>query len=185
SGEKTWEVEYDIYGKIRKLAKGVASDCPFRYQGQYEDEEIGLYYNRFRYYSPDTGVYISQDPIGIESTNPNIYAYVHDSNSFIDPLGLKELYALLAKEDGWYPVMEWGKKEPIGEMFLKKGELWKLGETKNPSRRYTRKWLKKMNLDKVATHNGPKKLMQMLEGMKLKGYLAWKGFLPPGNKACH
>jgi hypothetical protein len=26
--------------------------CPFRYQGQYEDAETGLYYNRFRYYSP-------------------------------------------------------------------------------------------------------------------------------------
>ncbi|WP_452220006.1 RHS repeat domain-containing protein, partial [Lacinutrix salivirga] len=77
SGEKTWEVEYDIYGKIRKLAKGVASDCPFRYQGQYEDEEIGLYYNRFRYYSPDIGVYISQDPIGLEGGMPNIYSYTH------------------------------------------------------------------------------------------------------------
>ncbi|MCL5247603.1 hypothetical protein M4I21_17420 [Cellulophaga sp. 20_2_10] len=98
---------------------------------------------------------------------------------------MKELYALLAQKDGWYPVMEWGKKNPIGEMFLKEGELWKLGETKNPTRRYTKKWLDKMNLDKVAVHNGPKKLMQMLEAMKLKGYLAWKGFLPPGNKAFH
>ncbi|WP_452219465.1 DUF6531 domain-containing protein [Lacinutrix salivirga] len=88
SGEKTWEAEYDIYGKIRKLAKGVASDCPFRYQGQYEDEEIGLYYNRFRYYAAEEGVYISQDPIGLAGNNPNIYAYTKDSNSFIDPYGL-------------------------------------------------------------------------------------------------
>ena len=36
---------------------------PFRYQGQYEDIETGLYYNRFRYYSPESGTYISQDPI--------------------------------------------------------------------------------------------------------------------------
>ncbi len=35
---------------------------PFRYQGQYEDEETGLYYNRNRYYSPEEGVYICQDP---------------------------------------------------------------------------------------------------------------------------
>lgn len=151
----------------------------------YFDEETELCYNRYRYYNPDSGSYISQDPLGIESTNPNIYSYVHDSNTFIDPFGLKELYALLAKKDGWYPVMEYGKKNPIGEMYLKKGELWKLGETKNPKTRYTQKWLRKMNLQKVTTHNGPKKLMQMLEGMKLKGYLAWKGFLPPGNKACH
>jgi RHS family protein len=41
------------------------NDCPFRYQGQYEDSETGLYYNRFRYYDPSTGAYISQDPIGL------------------------------------------------------------------------------------------------------------------------
>lgn len=86
-GEKTWEVEYDIYGKVRKLAKGSLNDCPFRYQGQYEDVETGLYYNRFRYYSADEGVYLSQDPIRLESGEPNFYSYVRDSNSEIDPFG--------------------------------------------------------------------------------------------------
>ena len=38
-------------------------DCPFRYQGQYENKETGLYYNRFRYYDSSTGGYISKDPI--------------------------------------------------------------------------------------------------------------------------
>ncbi|WFO18194.1 hypothetical protein M601_019135 [Cellulophaga baltica 4] len=86
----------------------------------------------------------------------------------------------MAKKDGWYPVMEWGKKQPIGEMFLKKGDLWKIGETKNPLTRYSGKWL-----DKVPINKGAKKALQALERMKLKSYLAWKGFLPPGNKACH
>ncbi|TDH23956.1 RHS repeat-associated core domain-containing protein [Segetibacter sp. 3557_3] len=40
-----------------------SSACLFRDQGQYEDQETGLYYNRFRYYSPDEGIYLSQDPI--------------------------------------------------------------------------------------------------------------------------
>ena len=31
------------------------SFIPFMYQGQYEDIETGLYYNRFRYYEPNTG----------------------------------------------------------------------------------------------------------------------------------
>ena len=35
-----------------------------RFQGQYYDEETGLHYNRFRYYDPDIGRFISQDPIG-------------------------------------------------------------------------------------------------------------------------
>ncbi|HED33686.1 MAG TPA: RHS repeat-associated core domain-containing protein, partial [Gammaproteobacteria bacterium] len=36
-----------------------------RFQGQYFDEESGLHYNRHRYYNPDTGQFISQDPIGL------------------------------------------------------------------------------------------------------------------------
>ncbi|WP_425605024.1 RHS repeat-associated core domain-containing protein [Bombiscardovia apis] len=32
---------------------------------QYSDDESGLHYNRFRYYDPDTGQYISPDPIGL------------------------------------------------------------------------------------------------------------------------
>ncbi|MFD2726303.1 DUF6531 domain-containing protein [Hyunsoonleella rubra] len=89
-GEKTWEAEYDIYGKIRKLAKGALGDCPFRYQGQYEDVETGLYYNRFRYYSADYGIYISKDPIGLHGNNPNLYSYTKDTNSRVDLLGLSD-----------------------------------------------------------------------------------------------
>ncbi|MEN7547373.1 RHS repeat-associated core domain-containing protein [Rapidithrix thailandica] len=54
-----WEVEYDIYGNIRSQTKGAAHFIPFRNQGQYEDVETGLYYNRFRYYDGNSGMYIS------------------------------------------------------------------------------------------------------------------------------
>ncbi|MEN7551950.1 RHS repeat-associated core domain-containing protein [Rapidithrix thailandica] len=87
-GNLVWQVELNIYGKIRTLVKGSAQDCPFRYQRQYEDAETGLYYNRFRYYSPESGTYISQDPIGLAGNNPNIYAYTKDSNVWIDIFGL-------------------------------------------------------------------------------------------------
>ncbi|WP_025004878.1 RHS repeat domain-containing protein [Porphyromonas macacae] len=60
-GDKIWKRELDIYGKARE---GDCSFIPFLFQGQYFDEETDLCYNRFRYYSPDTGSYISQDPIG-------------------------------------------------------------------------------------------------------------------------
>ncbi|WP_255451573.1 RHS repeat-associated core domain-containing protein [Cellulophaga sp. L1A9] len=82
-------------GKVRKLVTGSLADCPFRYQGQYEDVETGLYYNRFRYYAPDEGVYISQDPIGLAGNNPNFYAYTFDSNSQIDPFGLIIIFRAL------------------------------------------------------------------------------------------
>ncbi|PQL93813.1 RHS repeat-associated core domain-containing protein [Apibacter adventoris] len=73
---------------------------PFRYQGQYEDEETRLYYNRFRYYSPDSGMYISQDPIGLAG-NLNLYAYVHDSNTQVDPFGLTGTY-MFTDGKRWY-----------------------------------------------------------------------------------
>ncbi|MCL5247590.1 RHS repeat-associated core domain-containing protein [Cellulophaga sp. 20_2_10] len=58
-------------------------------------------YNRFRYYSPDTGTYISQDPIGLASGEPNFYAYVRDSNSWTDPFGLTGIvYLRTWVEDG-------------------------------------------------------------------------------------
>ncbi|WP_414153767.1 RHS repeat-associated core domain-containing protein [Proteus alimentorum] len=41
------------------------TECHFRFAGQYEDKESGLYYNRFRYYDKDTGQYISPDPYRI------------------------------------------------------------------------------------------------------------------------
>uniref|UniRef100_UPI00261CE0E9 RHS repeat domain-containing protein n=1 Tax=uncultured Maribacter sp. TaxID=431308 RepID=UPI00261CE0E9 len=88
TGEKVWDCTLDIYGKIKTL-EGDKCFIPFRYQGQYEDEETGLYYNRFRYYSPDTGTYISQDPIGLSGGN-KLYSYTNDVNQFIDPLGLSK-----------------------------------------------------------------------------------------------
>ncbi len=89
TGNQVWERELDIYGKLRK---GDKDFCPFLYQGQYYDEEVKLAYNRFRYYSPDTGMYISQDPIGLNGNNANFYAYTKDSNIWIDLFGLTGTY---------------------------------------------------------------------------------------------
>lgn len=87
-GQLVWNAEYDIYGKLMNL-KGEKSFVPFRQLGQYEDEELGgLYYNRFRYYDPETGGYISQDPIKTGSGELNFYTYVANSNGMFDPLGL-------------------------------------------------------------------------------------------------
>ena len=86
-GQAVWKCELNSYGKVRNYQGDTKTDCPFRYQGQYEDAETGLYYNRFRYYSPDEGVYISQDPIRLLGGN-NLYGYINDTNSYIDILGL-------------------------------------------------------------------------------------------------
>jgi len=85
-GTQTWSCELSSYGEVRNIT-GTRGDCPFRYQGQYEDVETGLYYNRFRYYDPKDGVYVSQDPIGLAG-GMNVHLYVKDTNSYIDIFGL-------------------------------------------------------------------------------------------------
>lgn len=47
-----------------------------------------MYYNRFRYYSPESGIYISQDPIKLAGNNQSLYAYVPNTNIEIDVYGL-------------------------------------------------------------------------------------------------
>ena len=58
-----------------------------RFQGQQVDEESGLHYNRHRYYDPDTGRFISKDPIGLAG-GINVYQYAPNPIRWIDPLGL-------------------------------------------------------------------------------------------------
>ena len=45
---------------------------PFRLQNQYADLETGLHYNFFRYYKPDTGQFVNQDPIGLSGGDNRI-----------------------------------------------------------------------------------------------------------------
>lgn len=58
-----------------------------RFQGQYFDAETGLHYNRFRYYDPDIGRFVAQDPIGLLG-GKNIYLYAPNPVHWVDPLGL-------------------------------------------------------------------------------------------------
>lgn len=85
SGELAWRGRLDVYGAAETSVARTA--CPWRWPGQYADDETGLSYNRFRYYDPAAGRYISQDPIGLRG-GLRAYAYTHDPLTWIDPLGL-------------------------------------------------------------------------------------------------
>ena len=88
-GNVVWQADYDIYGDLRNI-KGIRDFIPFRQLGQYEDDETRLYYNRFRYYDPRIGNYISQDPIRLAGNNPTLYGYVGDLNKYVDVWGLSD-----------------------------------------------------------------------------------------------
>ncbi|WP_345942737.1 RHS repeat-associated core domain-containing protein [Streptomyces sp. SID486] len=62
-------------------------DCPLRFPGQYVDPETGLHYNVFRYFDPETGSFVSADPLGLDPY-PNPYAYGPNPFTWLDPLGL-------------------------------------------------------------------------------------------------
>jgi RHS repeat-associated protein len=60
------------------------------FPGQYYDQETGLHYNYFRYYDPETGRYITSDPIGLEG-GVNTYSYVNNRPTIkFDLFGLIE-----------------------------------------------------------------------------------------------
>ena len=90
AGAVVWAAGLTSWGDVFREERDprVALDCPIRFQGQYYDSETDLCYNRFRYYSPADGEYLSADPIGLAGSNPTLYAYVRNVNLWIDPFGL-------------------------------------------------------------------------------------------------
>ncbi|WP_437715671.1 DUF6531 domain-containing protein [Sorangium sp. So ce448] len=84
-GEVAWEGSFDSYGRAEIARDDTA--CPWRWPGQYEDDETGLHYNRFRYYDPSAGQYISRDPVGLLG-GMNLFAYPLNPTRLSDPLGL-------------------------------------------------------------------------------------------------
>ncbi|MDZ9887993.1 RHS repeat-associated core domain-containing protein, partial [Escherichia coli] len=63
------------------------ADPGLLYAGQWQDTESGLCYNRFRYYEPETGMYLVSDPLGLQG-GEQTYRYVPNPCGYIDPLGL-------------------------------------------------------------------------------------------------
>lgn len=85
-GDVLWAGDYSAFGNLLR-ARSADFDNPFRFQGQWFDDETGLHYNRFRYYDPQTGRYLSPDPIRLAG-GMSAYAYAGDPLTWVDPLGL-------------------------------------------------------------------------------------------------
>jgi len=81
---------YDPFGQILGQQETIAQ--PFKYVGQYGvmAEPNGLYYMRARYYDPNVGRFICEDPLGFAGGDVNLFAYVqNDPINKIDPFGLQ------------------------------------------------------------------------------------------------
>ena len=106
NGAITSSTTYDSFGNaIPKQAAGSAASSAgnaasstgsavpniatsYRYTGREYDEDTGLYYYRNRWYDPEIGRFISEDPIGFAGGDINLYGYVGNNPlSFTDPSG--------------------------------------------------------------------------------------------------
>jgi len=120
AGTVVWHAAYLPFGRAQILTGTIT--CNLRFPGQYFDEETGLHYNFHRYYNPDTGRYLTADPIGLAG-GINLYAYVqNDPVNFVDPWGLTASCPLLESQirhTGWRdyaPAGDW--RHRVGEIIF-------------------------------------------------------------------
>lgn len=91
-GEVVNHITYDSFGQITSETN---ADVNFRFgfTGRDVDEETDLYYYRARYYDPEVGQFISEDPIGFSAGDANLRRYVDNSPlNGVDPSGNETLW---------------------------------------------------------------------------------------------
>lgn len=96
AGQRLWVENSSAFGLMQPSEQGrpqngfdgTAFRQNLRFQGQYFDIETGISYNRYRYYDPQAGRFLSKDPIGLlGGTNKAVYPA--NPASFTDALGLQ------------------------------------------------------------------------------------------------
>jgi RHS repeat-associated protein len=95
-GRALWLARHGAWGEAEVLAAR-SFDNPLRLQGQYHDDETGLHYNRYRYFDPTAGQFVSLDPIRLLG-GLALYQYAADAFTWIDPLGLAGCKGSMTKE---------------------------------------------------------------------------------------
>jgi RHS repeat-associated protein len=85
-GHIAWSASSTTWGVVtRQHAHAITN--PLRFQGQYFDTETALHYNRYRYYDPQSGQFVGQDPLRLMG-GLNIYLYAVNPTGWADPTGL-------------------------------------------------------------------------------------------------
>ncbi len=114
AGLVTWAATYHAWGKVREEYDPHGVGQTIRFQGQHLDPETGLHYNRFRYYDPTLGQYVTQDPVGLAGgLNKNSYA-ANNTLGFTDPLGLTQADIDNAFSTAKSMTPEWNHPTSIG-----------------------------------------------------------------------
>ncbi len=86
-GEVVNRYRYAAFGGIREAEEAIPN--PYGFTGREPDPATGLMYYRARYFDPEIGRFISEDPLGRRAGDPNVYRYVgNDPQNLRDPSGL-------------------------------------------------------------------------------------------------
>jgi RHS repeat-associated protein len=105
-GNITSETHYNSSGSTVTSGQTGYIDEAFAYTGRLFDKTTGLQNNLNRWYSPSVGRWMSEDPVGFEAGDANLYRYVGNSpTNYNDPEGF---YA-------WWPPSKWWPWGPKSE----------------------------------------------------------------------
>jgi RHS repeat-associated protein len=90
TGAIAQRIDYDSFGNV--LVDTNPGFQPFGFAGGFYDPETGLVRFGFRDYDPETGRWTSQDPVGFNGNDSNLYRYANNN-----PINLKDVSGL----SGW------------------------------------------------------------------------------------
>ena len=115
------------YGPYGETVSHTGQDFDYRFSTKPYNEVLNTYRFAYREYAPDTGRWLSQDPI-FERGGYNLYAYCgNDPVNGYDPLGKFTVYPtndaprFSSSSDFWMAVfIELDDKESSGTIFLKR-----------------------------------------------------------------
>jgi RHS repeat-associated protein len=101
-GNIVWAAKLDPWGNMEEEFNPQPIDQPIRLPGQYHDQETGLHYNIDKYYDPQIGAYINQNPN--DANQVNRYRYSLSLAAATNPLGFLDLSFL--PEDSSSNILE-------------------------------------------------------------------------------
>jgi RHS repeat-associated protein len=78
AGAVAGHYEYSPFGQITQVSGGLSDQFDFRFSSEFFEQDTGLVYYNFRYYSPELGRWMSRDPIK-EYGGWNLYSFVWNS----------------------------------------------------------------------------------------------------------
>ena len=86
-GQQVLDLQYDSFGNLLS-SSSPTTVTRYGFTGREFDNSLGLYYYRARYYSPELGRFLQEDPIAYTAQDANLYRYVFNQPAeHTDPSG--------------------------------------------------------------------------------------------------